>query len=112
LKVGLKKNIKLCEKTTKKRCKFTIRKKRAKKALNNSIWERLGLHLGGFGGGFGRGLEALGASWVVLEALIFMLVFGMVFKSALGGFWGASWFDFEGFAMDLGRVLGGVWEGF
>jgi len=67
--------------------------------------------LGGFGGGFGRGLEALGASWLVLEALIFMLVFGVVFKSALGGSWDASWLDFEGFAEDLGRVLGGFWEG-
>ena len=30
-------------------------------------------HLGGFGGSFGKGLETLGAFWVVLEALCFML---------------------------------------
>ena len=35
--------------------------------------------------GFGRDLEALGASWAVFGYLFFMIVFGMVFKSALEG---------------------------
>ena len=83
------------------------RKKQTKKALTNLIWGRLGLHLGGFGGGFGKGLEALGAFWVVLEALFFMLVFRVVFISALGAVWLGSWFDFNGFGEDFGRVLGG-----
>ena len=59
------------------------------------IWDRLGLHLGGFGGGFGRHLEAFGASWVVFGGLFFMLVFAMVFKSGLGGFWVGFWLHFE-----------------
>ena len=61
------------------------------------IWERLGFHLGGFGGGFGRHLEALGASWVVFLRCFFMLVFGMFLKSGLGGFWSRFWLDFGGF---------------
>ena len=71
----------------KKRSKFTIGTREAKKVVENLTWERLGLHLGGFWGGFGRDLEPLGASWVVLVALFFMLVSREVFKSALGGFW-------------------------
>ena len=62
--------------------------------------------MGGFGGGFGKGLEALGAFWVVLEALFFMLVFGVVFKSALGAVWLGFWLDFNGFREDFGKVLG------
>ena len=67
--------------------------------------------MGGFGGGFGEGLEALGAFWVVLEALFFMLVFGVVFKSALGAVWPGFRFDFNGFWEDFGMVLEGFWEG-
>ena len=39
-----------------------------------------------------------------------MLVFGMVFKSGLGGFWAGFWLYFRGVGMDLGRTLGGIWE--
>ena len=99
------------KKSTKNRCKFAIGKNQAKKAFKNLIWERLGLHLGGFGGSFGKGLEALGAFWVVLEALFFMLVCGVVFKSALGAVWLGFWFDFNGFWEDFGKVLGTLWEG-
>ena len=56
-------------------------------------------------------MEALGAFWVVLEALFFMLVFGVVFKSALGTVWPGFWFDFNGFWEDFGKVLEGFWEG-
>ena len=56
-------------------------------------------------------MEALGAFWVVLEALFFMLVFGVVFKSALGAVWLGFRFDFNGFWEDFGRVLEGFWEG-
>ena len=69
----------------KKRCEFTIGKRQPKKMLKNVIWDRLGLHLGGFGRGLGRDLESLGASWVVLGALFSMLALGMVVKSAFGG---------------------------
>ena len=62
--------------------------------------------MGSIWDGFGRDLEALGASWAVLVPLFFMLVFGVVFKSALGGIRAAFCFDFEGFGMDFGRVLG------
>ena len=55
----------------------------------------------------GRVWKLLGLSWVVLEALFFMLVFGMVFKSALGGVWLGFWLDF----IDLGRILGRFWDG-
>ena len=57
-------------------------------------------------------MEALGASWVVLEALFFMLVFGVVFNSALGGVWPGFWIDFNGFWEDFGKILGRFWEGF
>ena len=40
-----------------------------------------------------------------------MLVFGMVFKSALGGFWARFRLDFEGFGGDLGLILE-AWEMF
>ena len=69
----------------KKRCEFTIGKRQPKKMLKNVIWDRLGLHLGGFGRGLGRDLEPLGASWVVLGSPFFTLVFGVVVKGALGG---------------------------
>ena len=48
-------------------------------------------------------------SWAVLGALLFMLVFGVVFKSALGGIWDGFGLDFKGF---VGRILGGFWKGF
>ena len=86
------------------------RKKASQKVLKNLIWERLGLHLGGFGGGFGRGLEPLGASWAVFGALFCMLVFGVVFKSALGGVWLGFCLDSNGFGEDFGWVLEGFWE--
>ena len=67
--------------------------------------------MGSIWDGFGRDLEALGASWAVLAPLFFMLVFGVVFKSALGAVWPGFRFDFNGFWEDLGRVLEGFWEG-
>ena len=93
-------------------CEFAIRKTRLKKALKNQIWERLGLHLGGFGGGFGRDLEALGASWVVFGALFLMLVLGVVFQHALGDILAGLWLDFNGLGKGFGRVLGGFWAEF
>ena len=71
--------------------------------------------MGGFGGGLGRDLESLGASWAVLGGLFVMLVFGVVFESALKGIWTGFLLDFEGVGKDLGRILEGfgrVWEGF
>ena len=53
-------------------------KKNVQKTFQNPIWERLGVHLGGFQGRFGRGLEPLGSFWGVLETLFFKLVFGVV----------------------------------
>ena len=56
-------------------------------------------------------MEALGAFWVVLEALFFILVFGVFFKSALGAVWPGFRFDFNGFWEDFGKVSGGFWKG-
>ena len=56
-------------------------------------------------------METLGASWVVLEALFFMLVFGLVLKGALGAVWPGFWCDFNGFGEDFGKVAEGFWEG-
>ena len=81
-----------------------------KKSRKNWIWEGLGLHLGGFGDGFGRHLEALGASWVVFGGHFLMLVFGMVFKSALGGLWARFWIDVRGLGVDFGSILRGLGE--
>ena len=89
-----------------------MRKKQTEKAAKISIWGRLGLHLGGGGRDFRRDLEPLGASWVVFGRFFFVLVFGMVFQSGLGGFGAGFWVDFGGVGEDLGRALGGVWEGF
>ena len=50
---------------------------------------------------------ALGASWVVLEALFFILVFGVVFKGALGAVWLGCWLDFNGFWEGFAMVSGG-----
>ena len=107
----LKKHANFAKKQQKIDANLREEKKQAKNALNNLIGGRLGLHLGGFGGSFGKGLEALGAFWVVLEALFFMLVCGVVFKSALGAVWLGFWFDFNGFWEDFGRVLERFWEG-
>ena len=68
--------------------------------------------MGSIWDGFRRDLEALGASWAVSVPLFFMLVFGVVFKSALGGIRAGFCFDFEGFGMDFGRVLGSFGDGF
>ena len=87
--------------------KFGVGIRRLKKRFKNLIWKGLGLHLGGFG----RGLAALGASWVLLEAHFFVLVFGMVFKSALGGLWARLWANFRGAGTNFGRVWGRFWEG-
>ena len=40
-----------------------------------------------------------------------MLVFGLVFKSALGGIWPGFGVNFTGGWTDFGRVLDGFWEG-
>ena len=40
-----------------------------------------------------------------------MLVFGLVFKRALGSFWVRFWVNLRRFGMDFGRVGGGFWEG-
>ena len=76
------------------------RKTTSQKRLQKSD---LGASWAPFGTGFGRILEALGASWAVLRALFFMLVFGVVFKSALGAVWLGFWFDFNGFWEGFGR---------
>ena len=80
------------------------RKTTSQKRLQKSD---LGASWAPFGTGFGRILEALGASWAVLRALFFMLVFGVVSKSALEGIWVGFWPDFEGFGKGFGRF----WEG-
>ena len=41
-----------------------------------------------------------------------MLVFGVVFRNALGGVLVGFWVDFRGLGKYFGRVLGGFWEGF
>ena len=50
----------------KKRSKFTIGTREAKKVVENLTWERLGLHLGGFEGGLGRDLELWACLWSLL----------------------------------------------
>ena len=112
MKVGFQKTCKNCKNKPKKRCKFTQGKRQVKKALKISIWECLGLHLGGLGRGFGRDLEPLGVSWAVFWAHFFMLVFGVVSTSAPGGFLAGSWIDFGRVGRDFGRVLEGIFDGF
>ena len=58
--------------------------------------------MGGFGEGFGRGLEALGAFWVVLEALFSFLYLEWFSKVLLE----ASGLDFGSILMGFGRILG------
>ena len=68
--------------------------------------------MGGFGGGFGRDLEALGASWVVFGALFLILVFGVVFKRALGGILAGLWLDFRGVGEGVWEVFGSNFQAF
>ena len=68
--------------------------------------------MGRVGGGFGKDLVALGASWAVLGGLFVMLVFGVVFESALKGILAEFLLDFERFGKDFGKVLGGFLEDF
>ena len=66
LRSALKKTNKFCHKTPKKRCKFAMRKERAKKLLKNVIWEGLGLNLGGGWDALGHFLAILGRILVAL----------------------------------------------
>ena len=59
----------------------------------------------GFGEGFGRGLEALGVSWLTFGRHFLKLVFRTLSKRALGGFWAPFELHFEGSGKDFGRVL-------
>ena len=76
-----------------------------------SILRGLGRILGGGWESWGKDLEALGTLWAVLRGLFFMLVFGVVFKSALGGLWARLWANFRGAGTNFGRVWGRFWEG-
>ena len=67
---------------------------------------------GGFWERFVRGLKLPSASWATFERHFLVLVFGMVFKSALGGFWARLWVDFNGILGGFGRVLRRIWGGF
>ena len=62
-------------------------KKKVPKLLKKWIWERLGLHLGRFGGGLGRDLGSLGASSAVFGSRVVVLVFEVVFEGAFEGIW-------------------------
>ena len=95
-----------------KSIQISSKKKSSQKWFKKCIWERLGLHLGRFGGGFERDLETLGASWVVFGTFFFMIVFGTVFKIGLGGFWTGFWLDFKGVGRDFGKVWEGFWKRF
>ena len=55
-------------------------------------------------------MKALGLPWAVLGTLFFIIVFGVVFKSALGSSWIGFWFDFSRFRKDFWRVLEEFWE--
>ena len=67
---------------------------------------------GGFWEGFGRGLEALGVSWVTFWRHFLKLVFRTLSKRALGGFWAPFGLHFEGSGKGLGRILEGFGENF
>ena len=84
---ALKRTNKIDEKTSQNGCKFTIRNKQYQKRLYKSDLGASGASFGRVWGRFGERLGALGASWVVLEAFFFMLLFGVVFKSARGAVW-------------------------
>ena len=61
-------------------------------------------------GRVGERLEALGASWAEFWVHFLLLVIGVVFKSAPGGFLVGSLVDFlvvwKGFGEGFGRILG------
>ena len=100
-----------------------------KKSLQNSIWEGLGLHLGGAWDGLGRLLGALGPLLPVflrLKSIYFATLVqdglqeptGIDFGRVLGGFgkvwgrflelWGTFWTDFGSFWPKkalLGQIL-------
>ena len=107
---ALKRTNKIDEKTSQNGCKFTIRNKQYQKRLYKSDLGASGASFGRVWGRFGERLEALGASWAAFRVHFFMLVFGVVFKSAPGGFFAGSWVDFSRFGRDLGRVLGWFWR--
>ena len=64
-----------------------------------SIWEGSGEVLGGTWG-------LLGRFW----SFFLMLVFGVVFKHALGGILAGLWLDFKGLGKGFGMVLGGIFK--
>ena len=74
-------------KSMKRRCEFGVEKYRPKNQFELGFWKGLGLYLGGGWESCGKDVEALGSPWAVLRGLYFMLVFRVVFKSALGGIW-------------------------
>ena len=97
------------------RSKWNFFKALVQNGLQDAFWKELGWVWGGFGNSFGRGLEPLGASWAVFGTLLFMLVFGVVFKSALGGIWLRFGLIFRGLGSILGefcRCFGWAWDGF
>ena len=71
------------------------------------IWERLGLHLAGFGGGFGRHLKLLGPLGSILEVFFSCLYLGCSSKVVLE----ASGVDFGLILEGLERLEGGFGEG-
>ena len=68
----------------------------------------LGASITGSSDPFGGLLEPLGASWGVLEPLLSMLAFRLVFKGTLGSIWVEFLHGFETF----GAILGKAWERF
>ena len=73
--------------------------------LQKKIWGGLGFHLGGPGAGFGRGLEPLGASWAVFQALFFMLV-SKILEWSSKVLLEASGLDLGWILIGLGRIFG------
>ena len=90
--------------------RYTIKAKFGCEKKSSKIAKKV--DLGGswapFGRDLGRSEASFGRSWAVWEALFLMLVFGVVFKSALGAVWPGFWFDFNGFWEDFGKVLEGL----
>ena len=72
------------------------------------IWERLGLHLAGFGGGFGRHLKLLGPLGSILEIFFSCLYLQWSSKVVLE----ASGLDFGSILGCFGKILGGFGRGF
>ena len=93
-----------------------LRKKiKAKKLLQNWIWDGLGLNLGGLWDDLGRLLAPFGRLWVVtwpfriefLEALVQdcpQEAFGIDLGSILDGFWKDFDRVWEGFGESLGKA--------